>query len=190
MDRRFSNNERDGKVYTNKLRGISANSDYRMEELKKPKILSTIGSTNTKLCDQADDISDHYQDSDVRDIKSDTYKKPEAIQRNKRLFGALMGHLGVAKRKLEEDSTNIEKQSAFQMAVLQKNDLENRRLQQLQREASNSYKAKVYSPTTSDYLKFIVILCCLDVTVNSNFNLIRKRLSERYSSCDREGLRY
>ena len=59
--------------------------------------------------------------------------------------GALMGHLGVAKRKLEVDSTIIEKQSALQMAVLKKNDLENRRLQLLQKEASTSYKAKVVS---------------------------------------------
>ena len=150
MSRRFlKENEYDGEVSENRRLGVSTSissiGDYLHEEVKKPKILSTIGSTNTILYDQYGDSSDRLRDSDVKDIKNDAFKEPEAIQRNKRLFGALMGHLGVAKRKLEVDSTIIEKQSALQMAVLKKNDLENRRLQLLQKEASTSYKAKVVS---------------------------------------------
>lgn len=148
MNYTYSNeNEYDGEENENKRLGtstnVSSNSDYRHEEVKRPKILSTIGSTNAILYDQYGDSRNRLRDSDVKDIKNDAFKEPEAIQRNKRLFGALMGHLGVAKRKLEVDSLNIEKQSALQVAVLQKNDLENRRLQLLQKEASTSYKAKV-----------------------------------------------
>lgn len=69
------------------------------ENVKKPKILSTIGAMNT--------IPDKYQynKDKAADTKSPVFteikrdiivQKPEAVQRNKRLFGVLMGHLGTA----------------------------------------------------------------------------------------------
>ena len=116
----------------------SHGSSSSSNERKRPRILSTIGLTNSASHDPSDAVV-----PEVRKLEHEVYKKPEAIQRNKRIFGALMGHLGIAKRKLEEDSLNIDKQTSLQIAVSNKNGLENRRLQQLQREASDAQKAKV-----------------------------------------------
>jgi pinin/SDK/memA/ protein conserved region len=113
-------------------------SSSSSNERKRPRILSTIGATNSASNDPLDNAV-----PEARNLENEVYKKPEAIQRNKRIFGALMGHLGIAKRKLEEDSLNIDKQTSLQMTVLNKNGMENRRLQQLQREATDAQKAKV-----------------------------------------------
>jgi pinin/SDK/memA/ protein conserved region len=113
-------------------------SSSSSNERKRPRILSTIGATNSASHDPSDSAV-----PEARNLENEVYKKPEAIQRNKRIFGALMGHLGIAKRKLEEDSSHIDKQTSLQMTVLNKNGMENRRLQQLQREATDAQKAKV-----------------------------------------------
>lgn len=113
-------------------------SSSSSNDRKRPRILSIVGSTISASHDLPDTAI-----PEVRNLEDEVYKKPEAIQRNKRIFGALMGHLGIAKRKLEEDSLNIDKQTSLQMTVLNKNGMENRRLQQLQREASDAQKAKV-----------------------------------------------
>jgi hypothetical protein len=73
----------------------------------------------------------------------EAHSKPEAVQRNKRLFGNLMGHLGRAKRKLEEDSLNIKKQAILQSAVAQRNAEESKRLLQRQMEITHAEKEKV-----------------------------------------------
>ena len=108
--------------------------DRSSSDAVKPRILSTVGSITFAPPDGP---------SDGFSAKVDIIMKPEAKERNKRLFGALMGHLGTAKRKLEEDSSTIDKQSSRQSAVSQKNVLENRRLQQLERVANDTLKAKV-----------------------------------------------
>ena len=122
--------------------GSTADPDQRVT--KAPRLLSKIGSASSASSEQFDDARNDDHSSNLREIQNNVYKKPEAIQRNKRIFGALMGHLGVAKRKLEEDSSTIEKRSARQTAVVQKNGMESRRLEQLHKEASHSYKAKVH----------------------------------------------
>lgn len=106
--------------------------DRSSSDAVKPRILSTVGS-----------ITFAPGPTDGFSAKVDIIMKPEAKERNKRLFGALMGHLGTAKRKLEEDSSTIDKQSSRQSAVSQKNVLENKRLQQLERVANDTLKAKV-----------------------------------------------
>lgn len=124
---------------------------------KRPKILSAIGSVSRGVSSQGNgENGERVRDGEFerfgdggeveessRQIVKDGSLKPEAVQRNKRMFGSLMGHLGIAKRKLEDDSSNIEKRSALQMTVVQKNSMENRRLQGLQREASDAQKGKV-----------------------------------------------
>lgn len=57
--------------------------------------------------------------------------KTEVAQRNKRMFGSLLGHLGLAKRKLEKDSELIGKQTAVTSAVSQKNQDELQRVNDL-----------------------------------------------------------
>ena len=153
-------------------------SDQPSTGVRRHKILSSIGSTKSSSRHQADGDSrppDYYDNIDTRDTvdkgdSNDPFKKPEAVQRSKRLFGALMGHLGVAKRKLEEDHSNIERISAVQMAVSRKNGMENRRLLQLQREASDSHKAKVctYSSCCKHWITLTLPLSSIRVGKSSS----------------------
>lgn len=48
------------------------------------------------------------------------YLNPEVLSRNKRIFGSLVGHLGLARKKLENDSELILKQTTMLNAVVQK----------------------------------------------------------------------
>lgn len=57
----------------------------------------------------------------------DTYKKPEILGRNKRMFGSLMGHLGLAKNILEKDSQKINKQQQLLNDITKKHEEENHR---------------------------------------------------------------
>ena len=142
-DDHYSNNRNRLDTSADMDSNIAVSSKQRPEGIKRPRILSTVGATNSGSHYELGETGNDDHSSEQRESINNVYKKPEAVQRNKRIFGALMGHLGVAKRKLEEDSSNIEKRSARQMAVIQKNGMESRRLEQLHREASNSYKAKV-----------------------------------------------
>lgn len=57
-------------------------------------------------------------------------------KRNRRMFGALMGHLGVAKRHLESESTQtlLQKQQQISAIVKLRNEEESRRVKQIQLE--------------------------------------------------------
>jgi hypothetical protein len=163
----------------------SSTSDVPILKSERPKLLSTIGATSMEL-PNASEEGEHSLDINQRE-RSGTHKKPEAVQRNKRLFGALMGHLGVAKRKLEEDSSNVEKKSALHMAVTQKNGMENMRLQQLHREASDAQRAKVHI-----YLTVIIaIFAGLKTSLFDNSYLVyRRKLFVRYFYCVNKSLKF
>jgi pinin/SDK/memA/ protein conserved region len=145
---------------------------------KRPKLLSAIGTvrvngatvattqikqSHSSSIERVDAKADHET---LNPVIQDVYKRPEAVQRNKRLFGSLMGHLSLAKKKLEEDSSQIEKQVALQSAVVQRVSEENRRLEELHNEAFGAQKAKVrrgchfhnysvrHSPTLMNILLF------------------------------------
>jgi len=64
--------------------------------------------------------------------------------RNKRLFGALMGHLSQAKQNLEKDSTVIEKRMAVESKRVAKYEELNTTLCQLEREMADSQRLKQY----------------------------------------------
>ena len=58
-----------------------------------------------------------------RSVQAGVFTKPDELIRNKRVFGALMGHLGKAKKNLEVDA-RIEKQSSLNSAASEKNRME------------------------------------------------------------------
>eukprot|EP01039_Chlorochromonas_danica_P004525 gene4525-4963_t len=60
----------------------------------------------------------------------EAYIQPEILNRNKRMFGSLMGHLGHAKRKLEEDSSFLEKQSMKLQSAQHRNEEEKKRIEE------------------------------------------------------------
>jgi len=73
--------------------------------------------TNTDSIEQVEEVKHNKEEGKV-----------EVSQRNKRMFGSLLGHLGMAKRKLEKDSELIGKQTAVNSAVIQKNQEEQQRV--------------------------------------------------------------
>jgi hypothetical protein len=65
-------------------------------------------STTENQSDEASNIDSSAQDKKL--LIQKTNLKPEILNRNKRMFGSLMGHLGLAKEKLEKESDRINKQ--------------------------------------------------------------------------------
>jgi hypothetical protein len=103
------------------------------------KILSTVGEvkysneseTNTSLNETASNLRPELQNP------------PDIIMRNKRLFGALMGHLGSAKKLLEKDSSKIEQQIHTKLIVTEKNEQANQMLLELHRKIKHNEEEKV-----------------------------------------------
>ena len=62
---------------------------------------------------------------------------------NRRMFGALMGHLGRAQKNLKEDSDVIQMQISRRQEVSQKNSDESQRVAKLRRTLSVEQKEKV-----------------------------------------------
>ena len=73
----------------------------------------------------------------------EAYMKPMTIQRNKRMFSALMGHLSSAQKNLERDSSQIEKQDTRKTLASQKNTLESQRVAELHKVVTREQKDKV-----------------------------------------------
>ena len=62
---------------------------------------------------------------------------------NRRMFGALMGHLGKAQKNLTDDASVIKKQISRRLEASQKNSEESKRVAKLQRTLSVEQKEKV-----------------------------------------------
>jgi hypothetical protein len=69
-----------------------------------------------------------------------TLKKPEILNRNKRMFGSLMGHLGIAKSNLEKENEKIIKQKEYLDSMKKKNEEEFHKSQMKKQKDSISEK--------------------------------------------------
>ena len=80
-------------------------------------------------------------------------ENPDLTRRNRRMFGALMGHLGVAKRHLESESTQtlLQRQQQISAVVKQRNEEESRRVRRVQME--NLRREKLLRRETAANLK-------------------------------------
>lgn len=94
---------------------------------------------------EVDEIQQDKNNTSLLETKKafieDTYKKPEILGRNKRMFGSLMGHLGLAKNTLEKDSQKIHKQQQLLNDITKKHEEENHR-REIQRQKEK--KKEVY----------------------------------------------
>lgn len=124
------NNDED---YQNKRR------KERHHSPREHKIMSALGAVN-----ESSRSSKDFKETSKPTI-SEAYKKPEVLNRNKRMFGLLMGHLGMARQKLEADSSLIKKQSDISTSVAEKNAKEAQRLEILKRKEKQQqiYDSKV-----------------------------------------------
>lgn len=69
--------------------------------------------------------------------------KHVAVAGNRRMFGALMGHLGKAQKNLSDDASVIKHQISRRQEAFQKNSEESKRVAKLQRTLSVEQKEKV-----------------------------------------------
>jgi len=102
----------------------------------KPRIMSAIVSVSgpsNEISNEVDIDSQDRSNGVGKPSAQEAYQKPEAIKRNKRMFGALMGHLGMAKKKLEQDNDLIEKQDRLKVLAMEKHQIEAKRLALIQR---------------------------------------------------------
>jgi hypothetical protein len=123
----------------------------------KPKIMSKIVAISSQQMSTTSVIESNYVDIPVVHTTDEAIAKPEIFKRNKRMFGALMGHLDLAKRKLDQDSDRIHKQAKMNSIVAEKNLMEAKRLAIIQKINSRTEKDKV-SAFLSNYLIIIASL--------------------------------
>ena len=109
----------------------------------KPKIMSKIVAISAQHMSTNSVIESNDVDLHVVHTTDDAVAKPEIFKRNKRMFGALMGHLDLAKRKLDQDSDRIHKQAKMNSIVAEKNLMEAKRLAIKQKINSRIEKDKV-----------------------------------------------
>lgn len=119
-------------------------------EDSRPKILSRIAvvvSSGAESQSHPEVESDRWipNSDDLHPSKPSTqeaYKKPDTVQRNKRMLGALMGHLNKAKKNLERDATSIGTQETLKANATEKNLAESKRVAELQRITSREERNK------------------------------------------------
>ena len=115
------------------------NSDLSNQTKERPtakRVFSTIGDVKT------DEIIKDESD-DTRVLKRPNIScPPDALSRNKRLFGNLMGHLGTAKKNIEKD-TKLEIQNAAISSVAVKHNNESHRLREHHDKLRKMEKEKV-----------------------------------------------
>ena len=132
--------------------------DDRYSGLNKPKLMSAIAAVSSSVVDS--DVSILYLNDSSRNLvnynyadkppTNEAYTKPDTVKRNKRMFGALMGHLDLARKKLEIDSTLIDRQKRLKELVTEKNQSESKKVAQMQRLNARIEKDKVsYKHTLS-----------------------------------------
>lgn len=97
---------------------------------KRPKILSSIGNVSGSDPNIRLNVDSKQSDEKINTVfKSkpellEVHNRPDIMNRNKRMFGSLVGHLGLAKKKLEDDSELIKKQQDMAASIAEKKTAE------------------------------------------------------------------
>lgn len=106
-------------------------NDEPISNQARPKLQSAIGniSRNSRKLQRGEleptnDFNINVSKPEIREA----YQQPEVLQRSRKMFGSLMGHLGLAKKTLERDSTIIQKQNDVNKSVSKKISEESTRL--------------------------------------------------------------
>eukprot|EP01036_Dinobryon_divergens_P037509 gene37509-49090_t len=123
FDNRLRNGDRDVDSDFNKKR--NRNDGYDDSRSIRPKIMSKIVAVSNPH-DNAIELP--INNDNETPNNPEVFSKPDVVKRNKRMFGALMGHLDLAKRNLEHDSDRIGRQSKLNALASEKNQLEAKRL--------------------------------------------------------------
>lgn len=88
------------------------------------------------------------------------YQQAEILNRNRRLFGSLMGHLGQARQKLEQDTEKIERQSQRVQEIKEKSERGAKLLEEEQRRKAHQEQVEVkieaVSRLTEDWKRYML----------------------------------
>jgi hypothetical protein len=124
---------------------------YRSDET------SSAISSSAKRADDA--VEDTKEEDKV--VVREIYKSEDSVKRNKRMFGSLMGHLGRAKKKLDEDSEVIETQKRAKTIAVQKNLEESSRIAEITKRTKKleHYKVTLNNSCPLTPLKYCTHIC-------------------------------
>ena len=85
---------------------------------------------------------EEYRLETARPIINEADTNPIQIERNKRVFAGLIGHLGLAKKKLEQDSSIIDKQQGIATIVSQKHQIEGKKIADMKKKILENERTK------------------------------------------------
>lgn len=133
---------------------------------RRPKLLSSIG--NVTLSEQNekeyqnDQAHENYSSGREHPLIQNTskpevqeaYAAPEVVKRSKRLFSSLIGHLGSAKKKLDEDQETIQRQTTLVRSITKKSADEFKKLRERKRREYELSVQTVYISRTNGKIFF------------------------------------
>ena len=122
------------------------------ERVSKPRVMSAVAAVIQH--DTATSTENHDNCSSKPLIREQNLN-PDAVRRNRRMFGALMGHLGKAQQSLKTDSSLLERQNAVKSSAMHRHVEESKRIIKQQRKLSLREKNMV-SLTLSLYYDMLM----------------------------------
>lgn len=140
------------------------------------------GIQTPTLIEEMEEVVDYVEEPEVKTylLSNDTQiqitpdseiKKPlkDPLQRNKRLFGALMGHLDSAKKLLERDSVKIEQQVQTKSIAVERNQQQSLKLAELFSKIKETELKKVRSLSNVQFNATNCALCLYNITIHILF---------------------
>lgn len=116
-------------------------STQSLPKFSGKRILSMVGEIKGES-ESANEINS-FDGIDILPRPEQSNQPAEVVSRNKRLFGALMGHLGAARKILEKDASKIDQQIHAKTVVTEKNQVESQRLLALHNKIRSAEKDMV-----------------------------------------------
>lgn len=129
----FDTGSRDEQAQNTQSAAENYDSDNSEERLsaRRGKVMSSVVAVPNNASEPSSNTVDNNtfsnkskrkkEEEDFTEVSrpeiKEVFTRPEVINHNKRLFGSLMGHLGMARTKLEKDSDKIQKQKDVQTAA-------------------------------------------------------------------------
>jgi hypothetical protein len=182
--------------------GSREDRNYKQTEHKIPSSIGVIHHQDRHGTYQEDYQMDSSRRSNTHELTTEVLKpeiqkvfnQPEVLNRNKRIFGSLMGHLGRAKLKLEQDTALLAMQNDKSNAIAERLAQETRLAQEKKKrqaiQVAVDAKIKVILDYTEiwksrlkslDHLLFTEVVPKLSWAPGSHNSTTRELLAKRIS---------
>lgn len=121
--------------YNKKKRPFFAESSDQEQLRAKPRVMSAVAAVIHH--DSVTPVDSHGAvDCPSKPLIRKQNLNPDAVRRNRRMFGALMGHLGKAQQSLKTDSELLERQNAMKSTAMHRHVEESKRIIKQQKKLS------------------------------------------------------